>query len=43
VLSSLYPGVTVAMGALLLHELPDRGQRWGLLLGAVAVTAVVLA
>ena len=43
VLSSLYPGVTVAMGALLLHELPDRGQPWGLLLGAVAVTAVVLA
>ena len=43
VLSSLCPGVTVAMGALLLHELPDRGQPWGLLLGAVAVTAVVLA
>ena len=37
------PAVRVGAAALLLHELPDRGQPWGLLLGAVAVTAIVLA
>jgi len=36
------PLFAVGAAALLLHELPDRGQR-GLLLGAVAVTAIVLA
>ena len=43
VLTSLYPGVTVALGAVLLHERPDAGQKAGLLLGAVAVTAIVVA
>jgi drug/metabolite transporter (DMT)-like permease len=43
VLTSLYPGVTVAMGAMLLDERPDRLQKAGLVLGAVAVTAIVVA
>ena len=43
VLTSLYPGVTVAMGAVLLHERPDRWQKAGLALGALAVTAIVVA
>ena len=43
VLTSLYPGVTVAMGAVLLDERPDRLQKAGLVLGAVAVTAIVVA
>lgn len=42
VLTSLYPGVTVAMGAVLLHERPDTGQKWGLALGAAAVVAIVV-
>ncbi len=43
VLTSLYPGVTVAMSAVLLHERPDRLQKLGLVLGAVAVAAIVIA
>jgi drug/metabolite transporter (DMT)-like permease len=43
VLASLYPGVTVVLAATLLHERPDRRQVAGLLLGAIAVTMVVLA
>ena len=43
VLTSLYPGVTVAMGAIWLDERPDRLQKTGLVLGAVAVTAIVVA
>jgi drug/metabolite transporter (DMT)-like permease len=43
VLTSLYPGVTVAMGAIWLDERPDRLQKAGLVLGAVAVTAIVVA
>ena len=43
VLTSLYPGVTVGLGALLLHERPDTLQRCGLALGAIAVTAIVVA
>jgi uncharacterized membrane protein len=42
VLTSLYPGVTVAMGAIWLDERPDRLQKAGLVLGAVAVTAIVV-
>ena len=43
VLASLYPGITVALAALVLHERPDGRQVIGLLLGAVAVTLVVIA
>jgi drug/metabolite transporter (DMT)-like permease len=43
VLTSLYPAVTVGLGALLLHERPDTGQRWGLAIGALAVVAIVVA
>ncbi|MET0526626.1 MAG: EamA family transporter [Nocardioides sp.] len=43
VLTSLYPGVTVAMGAVFLHERPDRLQKTGLALGALAVVAIVVA
>jgi drug/metabolite transporter (DMT)-like permease len=42
VLTSVYPGVTVALAAVLLHERPSRVQWAGLGLGAVAVTAIVL-
>jgi drug/metabolite transporter (DMT)-like permease len=42
VLASLYPGVTVALAAMLLHERPDGRQVTGLVLGAVAVTLIVL-
>jgi drug/metabolite transporter (DMT)-like permease len=42
VLTSLYPGVTVTLGAVLLHERPDTGQKWGLALGALAVVAIVV-
>jgi drug/metabolite transporter (DMT)-like permease len=40
-LASLYPGATVVLAALLLHERPDRRQLAGLAVGAVAVTLVV--
>jgi drug/metabolite transporter (DMT)-like permease len=43
VLTSLYPGVTVALAAILLRERPTAVQLTGLALGAVAVTAIVLA
>jgi uncharacterized membrane protein len=43
VLTSVYPGVTVALAALLLRERPTAIQWIGLALGAVAVTAIVLA
>jgi drug/metabolite transporter (DMT)-like permease len=43
VLTSVYPGVTVALAAILLRERPSRTQLSGLALGAVAVTAIVLA
>jgi uncharacterized membrane protein len=42
VLTSVYPGVTVALAAILLRERPSRTQWCGLGLGAVAVTAIVL-
>jgi drug/metabolite transporter (DMT)-like permease len=42
VLTSVYPGVTVALAAVLLHERPTRGQRLGLAVGAVAVAAIVV-
>jgi uncharacterized membrane protein len=42
VLASLYPGVTVGLAAVFLRERPDRSQTAGLLLGAVAVTLIVL-
>ena len=42
VLTSLYPGVTVGLAAVLLHERPGRRQVVGLVLGAVAVTFVSL-
>jgi drug/metabolite transporter (DMT)-like permease len=42
VLTSVYPGVTVALAAILLHERPSRIQWSGLALGAVAVTAIVV-
>jgi drug/metabolite transporter (DMT)-like permease len=42
VLTSLYPGVTVALAALLLHERPARTQWLGLALGALAVVGIVL-
>jgi drug/metabolite transporter (DMT)-like permease len=42
VLTSVYPGVTVALAAVLLRERPTRIQWSGLALGAVAVTAIVL-
>jgi drug/metabolite transporter (DMT)-like permease len=42
VLASLYPGVPVALAAGLLGERPSRSQLAGLVLGAVAVTFVVL-
>jgi len=42
VLTSLYPGVTVAMGAVFLHEKPDSLQKSGLALGALAVVAIVV-
>ena len=41
VLASLYPGVTIAMAAIWLRERPDRGQVVGLVVSAVAVTAIV--
>jgi drug/metabolite transporter (DMT)-like permease len=43
VLASLYPGITVALAALLLRERPARMQVLGMALGAVAVTLVVTA
>jgi uncharacterized membrane protein len=43
VLTSVYPGVTVGLAAVLLRERPTSIQWWGLGLGAVAVTAIVLA
>ncbi|MBO0847545.1 MAG: DMT family transporter [Nocardioides sp.] len=43
VLAALYPGVTVILAALLLHEHPDRRQLSGLCTGAVAVTLIVIA
>ena len=42
VLTAVYPGVTVSLAAILLHERPTRIQWSGLALGAVAVTAIVL-
>jgi uncharacterized membrane protein len=42
VLASLYPGVTVLLAAVFLHERPDSRQITGLLLGAVAVTLIVV-
>lgn len=42
VLTSVYPGVTVGLAAVLLRERPTSIQWWGLGLGAVAVTAIVL-
>jgi drug/metabolite transporter (DMT)-like permease len=42
VLASLHPGVTVVLAATLLHERPDRRQVAGLVLGAIAVTMVVI-
>jgi len=42
VLAGLYPGVTVALAALVLREWPDRRQVSGLALGAVAVTLIVV-
>jgi drug/metabolite transporter (DMT)-like permease len=41
VLASLYPGVTIAMAAIWLRERPDRWQVVGLVVSAVAVTAIV--
>jgi drug/metabolite transporter (DMT)-like permease len=41
VLASLYPGITIAMAAVWLGERPDRGQVAGLVISAVAVTAIV--
>ncbi|NUR08176.1 MAG: DMT family transporter [Nocardioidaceae bacterium] len=43
VLAALYPGVTVALAAIVLRERPDRRQVGGLLLGAAAVTLIVAA
>jgi drug/metabolite transporter (DMT)-like permease len=43
VLASLYPGVTVVLAVVLLHERPDRRQVAGLFLAAVAVALVVIA
>lgn len=43
VLAALYPGVTVILAALFLHEHPDRRQVSGLCTGAVAVTLIVIA
>lgn len=43
VLTSLYPGITVGLAAVMLHERPVMTQRAGMLLGAVSVTAIVLA
>lgn len=43
VLTSLYPGVTVALAAAVLHERPAITQQAGMLLGAVSITAIVLA
>jgi uncharacterized membrane protein len=42
VLTSVYPGVTVALAALLLRERPTAIQWTGLAMGAVAVTAIVV-
>lgn len=42
VLTSVYPGVTVALAAALLHERPAVAQWIGLAMGAVAVTAIVV-
>jgi drug/metabolite transporter (DMT)-like permease len=41
VLASLYPGITIAMAAVWLGERPDGRQVTGLLIGAVAVGAIV--
>jgi len=41
VLTALYPGVTIGLAALLLHERPSGTQRLGLVLAAVAVVAIV--
>ncbi len=41
VLASLYPGVTVMLAAVFLHERPDSRQITGLVVGAVAVTLIV--
>lgn len=43
VLTSLYPGITVALAAAVLHERPALTQQAGMLLGAVSITAIVLA
>lgn len=43
VLTSLYPGVTVLLATVLLHERATAAQRLGLALCAVAVTAIVVA
>lgn len=43
VLTSVYPGVTVGLAALVIHERPSRRQVVGLLLGAVAVALIVVA
>ena len=43
VLVSLYPAVTVALAAAVLHERIHRAQAWGLGLAAVAVTLISLA
>ncbi|WP_051277023.1 DMT family transporter [Marmoricola sp. URHB0036] len=40
VLASVYPGVTVALAAVFLHERPGRRQLLGLALGAVAVVLI---
>jgi len=42
VLASLYPGVTVVLAAIFLHEHPRSPQVMGLVLGAVAVTLIVV-
>jgi drug/metabolite transporter (DMT)-like permease len=43
VLTSVYPGVTVVLAAVLLRERPTAVQWTGLALGATAITAIVLA
>lgn len=43
VLTSVYPGVTVALAAIVIHERPTRRQLNGLALGAVAVVLIVTA
>jgi drug/metabolite transporter (DMT)-like permease len=42
VLAALYPGITVLLAALILHERPDQRQVLGLMAGGIAVTLIVL-